>query len=473
MTALWTSTEAMRATGSATAVSWTAGGVSIDTRTIAAGELFIALKGPNHDGHDHVAAAARSGAAAAMVHRRPADIPDRFPLLEVGDTLDGLARLGAAARARSGARIVAVTGSAGKTSTKEALRFVLARQGATAASAASHNNHWGVPLSLARMAPSCRYGVFEIGMNHRGEIAPLSRLVRPHVAIITTIAEAHIEFFGTLEAIAEEKADIAAGLEPGGVAVINRDVAEFGLMATIARRHGASRIIGFGTDAAAEARALAHRAEADGAAIAASIGKQRIDYRLPYPGTHWMMNSLAVLAAVQSLGGDVGAAARALGEMPDLDGRGRRHRIAVTGGVAVAIDESYNANPASMRAAFETLAHAVPGPGGRRVAILGDMLELGDKSAALHAALAEALVAFGIDRVHSAGPMMRRLHDALPVAMRGHHASSAAELAAAIHGELGAGDIIVIKGSYGSRMRVVLDALVSIKEPARVAGVKG
>ncbi|MGE3935297.1 MAG: UDP-N-acetylmuramoyl-tripeptide--D-alanyl-D-alanine ligase, partial [Rhodospirillaceae bacterium] len=340
---LWTAAEAAAATGARAAGTWAATGISIDSRSVAAGDLFVALAGPSFDGHDFVADALAKGAAAAMVARLPAGVAADAPLLVVDDTLAGLGRLGAAARARTGARIVAVTGSAGKTSTKEALRWVLSRQGLTAASAASHNNHWGVPLSLSKMPRAAAFGVFEIGTNHPGEIAPLSRLVRPHVAVVTTVAEAHIEFFATVEAIADEKADIMAGLEPGGTAVLNRDIATFARLAASARARGVARVIAFGRHADAAARALNVHADGAGSRISADIAGLNVDYQLPVPGTHWVSNSLAVLAAVHALGGDVAAAAAAFADLPALDGRGRHHRVAVGRGTITVIDESYNA----------------------------------------------------------------------------------------------------------------------------------
>jgi len=459
--ALWTAAEAAAATDGRASGSWAASGISIDSRTVAAGDLFVALAGPSFDGHDFVAGALAKGAAAAMVARAPAGVAADAPLVTVADTLAGLGRLGAAARARTRARIVAVTGSAGKTSTKEALRWVLSRQGTVAASAASHNNHWGVPLSLARMPRDTAFGVFEIGTNHPGEIAPLSRLVRPHVAVVTTVAEAHIEFFASVEAIADEKADIMAGLEPGGAAVLNRDIATFDRLAASATARGVARVIGFGRHPDAAARALNVHTDGAGSRISADIAGLNVVYQLPVPGTHWVSNSLAVLAAVHALGGDVAAAAAAFADLPALDGRGRQHRVALGRGTITVIDESYNANPASMRAAFETLAAATPGPGGRRIAVLGDMLELGAQAPALHAALAAPLAALGIDRVHCAGAAMRHLYDALPAAAQGAWGERSDAIVAAVTGDLRDGDVVMIKGSLGSRMKVVLQALLS------------
>jgi UDP-N-acetylmuramoyl-tripeptide--D-alanyl-D-alanine ligase len=460
-TALWTAAEAAAATGGRTGRSWSVSGVSIDSRTVAAGDLFIALAGPSFDGHDFAAAALAQGAAAAMVARIPAGLTVDGPLLVVDDTLAALGRLGAASRARSPARIAAVTGSAGKTSTKEALRWVLSRQGLTAASAASHNNHWGVPLSLSRMPREAAFGVFEIGTNHVGEIAPLSRLVRPHVAIVTTVAEAHIEFFASIEAIADEKADIMVGMDAAGAVVLNRDNAMFERLAASARARGIGRVVGFGRHPAAEARVIDHRADGAGSLISAEIGGLNVVYRLPVPGTHWVSNSLAVLAAVQALGGDVAAAAASFGDLPALDGRGRHHRVRLGRGTVTVIDESYNANPASMRAAFETLSCATPAAGGRRVAVLGDMLELGWRSAELHAALAEPLAGLPIERVHCAGAAMRHLYDKLPEAVRGAWGERSDAIVAAVVDDLRDGDVVMIKGSLGSRMKVVLEALLA------------
>jgi UDP-N-acetylmuramoyl-tripeptide--D-alanyl-D-alanine ligase len=455
MTALWASKEAAAATGGACALAWIAEGVSIDSRTVAPGDLFVALRGPSHDAHAFVAGALARGAAAAMVERRPDSVAADAPLLVVADTQAGLEALGRAGRARARARIVAVTGSVGKTGTKEALRHVLAAQAPTFASAASHNNHWGVPLSLARLPPDAAFAVLELGMNHAGEIAHLTRLARPHVALVTTVEPAHLEYFASLAGIADAKGEIFEGLEPGGVAVLNRDNAMFERLSAKARACGAARIIAFGSDPAADCRAIEATLDAEGSDVTARVEGRELRYRIGIAGRHWVMNSLAVLAAVGALGADVAAAARALADLRPPAGRGARYTFPVGDGSATLLDESYNANPASVRAALEVLGRFP----GRRVAVLGDMLELGPDGPALHAGLADAIAAAGVDRLLTCGPLMAHLHEAVPTAVRGAHAKSAQALLPVVVAGLRSGDVVLVKGSLGSRMGPIAQAL--------------
>ncbi|RAU22908.1 UDP-N-acetylmuramoylalanyl-D-glutamyl-2, 6-diaminopimelate--D-alanyl-D-alanine ligase [Paramagnetospirillum kuznetsovii] len=454
---LWTSTEAAAAVaGTPSGTMWEASGVSIDSRTVQPGDLFIALQGPNHDGHDHVAGALANGAACALVHRLPAGVPDDAPLLLVKDTTAALEDLAAAARARSTARIVAVTGSVGKTGTKEMLRLVLAEQGRTHASTGNLNNHLGAPLSLARMPRDARFGVFELGMNHAGELTPLSRLVRPHVATITTVEAVHMEFFGSTEAIADAKAEVFAGLEPGGIAVLPRDNRHFHRLAGAVKN---SSIQSFGSHIEATARLMDAAVDPEATVVFALLGERALSYRIGIPGLHWAMNSLAVLLVAEALGADGDRAAKALAGMSAPKGRGERRRVAVPGGNAELIDESYNASPVSMRAAIATLASAKPAKGARRIAVMGDMLELGETGPALHASLAETIENWGIDTVFTAGPLMRHLRDALPDHRRGGHAESSDALAPLVRQAVRNGDVVMVKGSAGSKMGRVVQAL--------------
>ena len=461
MTALWTSAEADNATGGASTRPWQATGISIDSRSLDRGDLFVALKGPRVDGHDFLGDAFARGASAAVVHRRPPGSDNELPLLIVHDTMAALDGLGVAARKRSGARVVAITGSVGKTGTKEALRLALGKLGMTHASAGSLNNQWGVPLSLARMPRDAQYGVFELGMNHPGEIAALSRQARPEVAVITTVEPAHLGFFPTVAAIADAKAEIFLGMEPTGAAVLNRDNKWFERLAAAAQAAGLSRIYSFGAHADATIRLIDCHLHATASAITASVGGEVVDYCIASPGRHWVMNSLGVLGAVYALRGDVGPAASAFAQMKPLAGRGARHRIVLARGEADLIDESYNASPASMRAAIAVLGASQPGPGGRRIAILGDMLEMGDEAAAHHAALAESLSAAKIDLVFTVGEEMAALDRALPKAMRGGHDKTATAMADRVAPLLRAGDVISIKGSHGIRMDRIVTRLVS------------
>jgi UDP-N-acetylmuramoyl-tripeptide--D-alanyl-D-alanine ligase len=461
MSALWTSAEAVAATGGTSAREWAARGVSIDSRTVAPGDLFVALAGPNFDGHDFVADALAKGAVAAMVSRLPPGVGPGAPLLMVQETLAALTELGRAARKRCNARIVGVTGSVGKTGTKEALRAAFQRQGRTVASAASLNNQWGVPLSLARMPRDTEWGVFELGMNHPGEIAALARLVEPHVAVITTIAPAHLGYFPSVEAIADAKAEIFEGMQPMGAAVLNADNPHFERLAAAARARGLKRILGFGEHPRAEARLIDCHLYSTASAVTAAVMGEIVDYCLSVPGRHWVINSLAVMAAVKAADGDVSAAAAAMGTLEALAGRGRRHRIAVAGGSATLIDESYNANPESMRAALAVLATVVPRPGGRRIAVLGDMLELGPEAEELHAALAEPLALAGVDLVFTVGRHMEQLDHALPSRRCGGHADTSAALLPILTAALRSGDVVMVKGSLGSRMAEIVKPLLA------------
>jgi len=437
-------------------------GISIDTRTVLPGEAFFAIKGDNRDGHDFAEAALKAGAGLAVV---AADKRDDFakdaPLLVVADVLDGLRDLARAARARTQAKILGVTGSVGKTGTKEALRLALGRQGETHASAASYNNHWGVPLSLARCPQTARYAVFEMGMNHAGEIAPLTRLVRPQVAIVTTIEPVHLEFFRSVEAIADAKAEIFLGVESGGAAVINRDNPQFSRLEDSAKRAGVARIVSFGEHARAEARLVNCSLQPDGSTVQARILGTDVTYKLGAPGRHLVLNSLAVLAAVGLVGADLALAALALAELQPASGRGARLTLTLPGGEALLIDESYNANPASMRAALALLGQADVGQRGRRIAVLGDMLELGTRGEELHHELAGAARAHGIDLVFCCGPLMRALWEALPSACQGSYAETSTALEPLVLAAIQPGDAVMVKGSLGSRMAPIVKALQS------------
>lgn len=456
---LWTSIEAGLATnGRLKGPAWEAGGVSIDSRTLEPGDLFVALTGPNHDGHDHVKAALAAGAAAALVQRIPPGLAADAPLLVVEDSQAGLEALARAARARSNARILAVTGSVGKTGTKEMSALALAGQGATHASAGNLNNHLGVPLSLARLPRDAAFAVFELGMNHPGEIAPLARLVRPHVVIITTIEAVHAAHFSGPEQIADAKAEIFEGIQHDGVAILFRDNRHFARLAAAARARGTA-VLSFGSHIDADARLLDCGVDPARTAVFALIGEHALAYHLGVSGRHWALNSLAVLLAVLSLGADPDLAARTLAAMTPPKGRGERHTILLAGGSAEVIDESYNASPASMKAAIATLAAQRPAKGARRIAVLGDMLELGETAPQLHAGLAESLSGWGIDCVVTAGPLMAHLHEALPPERRGRHFQDADEAAGGLGSEIHAGDVVMVKGSAGSRMGRVVKAL--------------
>ena len=458
---LWTPDELETALGPPTAgLRGPATGVSIDTRTLKPGDLFIAIKGDAHDGHDHVARAFEAGASAAVVARR-LDVDG--PLFVVDDTLRGMEQLGQAARRRSGARVLAITGSVGKTSAKEMARVALSAVGSTHASAASFNNHWGVPLTLARLPADAAYGVFEIGMNHAGEITPLVGFARPHVALVTTIGPVHIAQFGSLEAIADAKAEIFSGVERGGAAVLNRDAPQFERLKAAA---AGLRVLSFGSSSGGDARLIVCEPEGEGSRVEAEIGGERVGFTLGAPGRHMAENAVGVLLALQALGAPLRACAEALAAFAPAKGRGERFILQAPGGAFTLIDESYNANPVSMRAALALLGAAKPGPGGRRIAAIGDMLELGDEGAALHAALAPDLIANKVDLLFGAGPQTRALYEAAPASLRAAHAERAEDLREALLGAPRAGDVVMIKGSNGSRMGPLAVALREHFQPA-------
>jgi len=442
---LYTSDDLSHAVGGTMTLPFHANGVSIDTRTLRPGDLFVALKTETGDGHAHVAQALAKGAAGALVHTQH-DMPDDAKLLVVGDTLAGLTALGAFARERFQGAVVAVTGSVGKTTTKEMLRICLSACGVTHAAQASYNNHWGVPLTLARMPADADYAVIEIGMNHPGEIAPLSRLAGPDVAVVTSVESAHIGHLGSLDAIADEKASILQGVLQGGAAVLPRDNPRFARLT--AQMQAGTRLLTFG---AADVRACTE--DADGSDVTADIAGTIVRFRMNAPGKHMISSALAALHAVAALGADVVRAAESLSGFAPVAGRGVRRTF--LGGKATLLDESYNASAASVRAALAVLKMQ---KAQRRLAVLGDMRELGDHSAREHAALADA-VGDSADMLYACGPWMKFLFDAVPPHCRGAHAEDSVALAPILAGAVREGDAVLVKGSLGSRMRVIVDAL--------------
>lgn len=469
---LWSSDDIAKATDGRSTGSWKVDGVSIDSRTVEPGDLFIALKGPQFDGHQFVKTALDNGAAAALVSERPADLDENAPLLQVDDTLQALTALGRAGRARVSARLCAVTGSVGKTSTKEALRLALSSSGSTHASVASYNNHWGVPLSLARMPSDTDFGVFELGMNHAGELTPLSQLVKPDVAVITNVEPVHLEFFDSVADIADAKAEVFAGMASGGVAVLNRDNAYFDQLRSSAEAAGVGRVISFGSHPEADARLTSIATHPTCNCISADICGQAVTYKVGVPGRHWAHNSLAVLAAVYALKADLGLAALALADMTPLKGRGRRMTVGLGDDSFLLIDDSYNASPVSMRAALELLGSTQPGPRGRRVAVLGDMLELGESAEELHAELVDEFVGNGIDLVFLCGENMEALYQILPGRIQGIHTEDSDSLLPHVVAAARSGDVVLVKGSLGSRMEPIVKALIELGKPPHQAAVQ-
>jgi len=460
VSALWTSDEVARALSPvAMSGAFEASGVTFDSRAVGKGDLFFALSGETTDGHGFVADALARGAAAAIVAR---DVPGVVGnVIKVADTMKALGDLGRAGRARSRARVASVTGSVGKTSTKDALRAMLQAQAPTSASTASFNNHVGVPISLARLPREAAYGVFEIGMNHPGEIEPLARQVEAHVGVVTNVGPAHIGHMGSEEAIADEKACLFAGMRSGAVAVLNRDSRHYARLADRAKSFGVANVVGFGRSETAEVRLLACDLQDTGSDVVANLHGRRIEYRLGAAGEHWVLNSLAALAVVEALGADVLKAAGMLAEVKATPGRGARRRLKFGAGAIELLDESYNANPASMKAMLAVLARTEPAPGGRRLLAMGDMRELGEGADAFHAGLADAVAASGAAQVFLCGPHMQALWPRLAAAQRGIHRPDSTALAGDVAAALKTGDVIAVKGSLGSKMKNVVDAILA------------
>lgn len=456
MTTLWTAEEAAQATGGISTAYWRATGVSIDSRTLKQGDLFIAIQGPTHDGHDHISSAIANGAVAAMASRK--DATGDAPVLFVGDTLEGMRALCRHARRRGAAQIAAVTGSTGKTSTKDSLNLALSQQAESHATQGNLNNHWGLPLSLARMPRGSRFGVLEMGMNSPGEIAALSELAEPDVAIVTNVSSVHLEFFDSEEQIADAKGEIFTGMGNDGTAILNRDNRHFERLRDHAVRAGVGRIRSFGAHANADIHLTECTPGNPGWLVTAEIDGTPVSYALGAPGAHWVANSLGVLAAVDALGADVVKAAHALEDVTPTVGRGAQSTIAINGGSFLLIDESYNASPASTRAALDVLGTHT----GRRIAVLGDMLELGNRATELHAALAEDILRNKIEFVFLAGPHMAVLASALDSARVAATALSSVTLLPALVDTVRSGDAVMVKGSLGSRMEPIVIALKAL-----------
>ncbi|WCT74020.1 UDP-N-acetylmuramoyl-tripeptide--D-alanyl-D-alanine ligase [Sphingomonas naphthae] len=448
---LWTSQAIATATAGTVSTDFTATGVAYDSREVGPGDLFVALKGESTDGHRFVGQAFAQGAAAVLVSD-----PVDGPHVRVADTTAALDALGAAARARTAARIIGVTGSVGKTGTKEALFACLDRTapGRAHRSLKSYNNHVGVPLSLSRMAADTRFGIFEMGMNHAGELAQLTQLVRPHVAIVTAIAPAHRAFFASDEEIADAKGEIFAGLEPGGVALVPYDSAHRDRLIAAAEPY-AARIVTFGLSKEADVHPDYQHTTDKGTLVSARVGEIELTFTLAPPGDHWLANAMAVLGAVQAVGGDLAAAGLALAELPGLPGRGRRLHVPIASGEALLIDESYNANPASMAATLAVLGRTP----GRRIAVLGDMKELGEESPAFHAALAAPLAAAGVSTAILVGENMAALAEALEGRADFAHVPDAARAIEALKAMLAPGDAVLVKGSNSMGLSRVVAAL--------------
>ncbi|NOZ42006.1 MAG: UDP-N-acetylmuramoyl-tripeptide--D-alanyl-D-alanine ligase [Alphaproteobacteria bacterium] len=463
--ALWTATEIAGILSAQVTRDWSCHGLSIDSRTCEEGDLFFALSGPNSDGHDYVRMAIAKGAVAAVVSTAVTGL-DPALLIRVDDVKTALTTLGRAGRVRVDIPVIAITGSVGKTGIKEALKKALGRSQKIHASRLSYNNDIGVPLSLARMPRDADFGVFELGMNHAGELGPLSKMVRPAVAIISNVELAHGEYFRDIAEIADAKAEIFDGLAAGGSAILNRDNPQYHRLRAKAEQAGVENIITFGADAHADVHILRQVCHDTCSCIIAKVMGDIMTFKVGIPGQHWIINSLAVLAAVAAVGGDLGLAGLALAEMQALKGRGRRHQVFLDASgesSLLLIDESYNANPASVTAAIETLARTSAGNNGRRIAVLGDMAELGTESDAVHGDLAPVITAAAIDRVYTVGPHMSHLSRRLAPFRRGGHFDSRTALEASLIRDLRSGDVVMVKGSRVSAMDKVVDRIVDME----------
>ena len=466
MSPLWSHVEASMATGGVVLGKWQADGVSIDSRTVKAGDLFVAIKGPRSDGHDYVSAAIAKGASAAMVTQKNPVWREHIPLLVVSDTNTGLSELGRFARNRISKKghIIGVTGSVGKTGIKEALRHCLERQAPTCATKGNLNNKWGLPLSLARMPRTTTYGIFEVGMSCPGEITSLSSILKPDIAIISTVEAVHIEFFKSVEEIADAKAEIFHGMDTNGIAILNGDNDHYAKLEFHAKSACIAHIFSFGSNKKADARLIKYSLGTDFSTIEADIFGEVLKYQIALPGRHWALNSLAVLAAVKAGDGNVSLAAESLRELPSIKGRGKTTKISIPGGYFTLIDESYNASPVSVRAALGVLADSQPHLCGRRIAILGDMLELGESSDELHEGLLPIIKESMIDVVFTVGTKMAALATILPDQIVSWHKNTSDEIIPEIINAVQIGDVVTVKGSLGSRMGLIVDALKALCE---------
>lgn len=473
---IWTASDAAQTVHGTASGNWSAGGLSIDSRSVQPGDLFIALAGDNGDGHAYVADAIKKGAVAALVSKKIDGVPDS-KLLIVEDTFKALQDLGRASRERTAAKIIAVTGSVGKTGTKEMLAAAFGAQGQTHASIKSFNNHWGVPFSLSSMHAGSDFGIFEVGMNHGGEITPLSQMIRPDIAIITTVEAVHAgNFANGEEGIADAKAEIFDGMEEGTKVILNADNRWFEKLSEKAKAKNLI-IVSFGEDKDAQIRLTNFLVAANGSRVEADVLGEKISFTMQSTGKHLAMNALSALAAVKLSGGDLPKAAKAIGKIEPLPGRGRRELLDLgeKDNPVILIDESYNASPVAMKAAFKVLAMVDPGRGGRRIAVLGDMYELGADGARLHKELAMPLEAAGVQLVYTSGPLMKNLYDALPQDKRGAHIDDTRELAKIVPDVLVPGDVVMVKGSRGGgekpRMQLVVEALRALPEKIKMKGV--
>ncbi|MBP6985076.1 MAG: UDP-N-acetylmuramoyl-tripeptide--D-alanyl-D-alanine ligase [Alphaproteobacteria bacterium] len=466
MNNLWTAAQINKLFSCALSPEWSAKGVSIDSRSLVPGQIYVALKGAKLDGHDFVSAAVAAGASAVIVEK---SMDVAVPQILVENALDALRLLAQSARSVTESKVAGITGSVGKTSTKEALLFILQDQAATYATPRSFNNHWGLPLSVANMPGDAAYSIIEMGMNHRGEIAGHTQLARPHVAYITNIEAVHLGNLGSIQAIAEAKSEIFEGLVPGGICILNSDSQQLDVLEAAARKANPAEIWFVGTTAKANVRLYESEVFSDHQIVHADIAGVKLTYRLNVMGPHWVLNSLGILAVVKALGADVELAAAKLQDFQAIAGRGQTHLVDLTHHQQImVIDDSYNAGPVSMKAAIHVLGQSKLTPQSRRIAVLGDMYEIGPQEVEEHVKLAEILVQQNIHCVYTSGALMKNLYDALPDSMRGRHEDDPKKLADLLLKEVQAGDIYMVKGSRGGyqekgRMYAVVEALLQMQ----------
>ncbi|MGI9371632.1 MAG: UDP-N-acetylmuramoylalanyl-D-glutamyl-2,6-diaminopimelate--D-alanyl-D-alanine ligase [Hyphomicrobiales bacterium] len=459
---LWTAKQLAEITGGRIIGNEGAGvsGFSIDSRTLEEGDAYVAIKGDVHDGHKFASAALKSGAVLAIVSKHDDEMQAAGTLLVVNeDPLQALEKIARASRDRFTGRVAAITGSVGKTGTKEMLRMCLAKSGKVHASIKSYNNHWGVPLMLANLPMDADFGVFEVGMNHPGEIVPLVGMIKPEVAIITTVAPVHLGMFHSVDEIADAKAEIFTGVRPGGTAILNLDNAYFDHLKKAAENCGIEHFVSFGEASEADVHLTKTVLHDSCSCVQANVAGDAVTYKIGAPGRHFVQNSLAVLAAVKCLDADLTMAVLALAGVSAPVGRGERSVLQVPGGSITLIDEAYNANPTSVAAALAVLGSSKPGKGGRRISVLGDMLELGEKSAQLHAELITSVDEASVDRVYACGSMMKHLWDALNPTQQAAHTETSEGLKDFLLRDIRAGDVVMIKGSLGSKMLPLVSAI--------------
>ena len=460
---MWNEDIVAKATGATVQGRWQAARVCIDSRNVESGDLFVAIKGERFDGHEYVAEALSKGASAALVTHIPSGCDSKSPLAIVTDTIKALTDMAVYNRARSSAVLIGVTGSVGKTGTKDALKLAFSRHGNVFATAGNFNNHIGLPLNLANMQLDTQYGIFEMGMNHAGEISFLTRLVRPHIAIITTVDAVHLEFFESVEGIADAKAEIMEGLPKNGTIILNRDNRYFARLREHAKRHDIKNILSFGEHESSDVRLLKYTPTKAGCTVQARINQKDLSFTLGTIGRHYAITSLMVLATASASEVNIQSTADALSTFSEPEGRGKFYSLAVPSGAGeyTLIDDCYNASPASMEAALAKLKELSDGLnlGGRKIAVLGDMLELGAASVDLHKGLAPAISFAAVDAVYACGPFMKNLYDTLPDKVKGFYAENSESLLLSVQQAIRPGDVVLIKGSNGSKMKLIRDAL--------------